>query len=73
MDKYDVEELILTMAEIVCENRELEKEVTRLQKIEKEYHQSIVERVSASEDASRNMLRAALVGINMEKNGNELA
>lgn len=71
MDKYDAEELIITMAEIVYENRELQWEVARLRKIEKDYHQSIAERCRASEEASRNMLRAAIVGINIGKNNNK--
>lgn len=71
MDKYDAEELVITLAEIVYENRELQREVARLRKIEKDYHQSIAERCRASEEASRNMLRAAIVGINIGKNNNK--
>ena len=65
MDKYDAEELILAMAEIVYENRELRCEAARLRRIEKDYHQSITDRCRASEEASKNMLRAAIVGIDI--------
>lgn len=72
MDKYDAEELIITMAEIVYENRELQREVARLRKIEKDYHQSINDRCRVSEEASRNMLRAAIVGIDIGKSNNKI-
>lgn len=72
MDNYDAEELILSMSEIVYENRALRQEVVRLRKIEKDYHQSINDRCRASEDASRNMLRAAIVGIDIGKSNNKI-
>ena len=37
MERYEVEDIILTMADIVRENRYLRKENDRLSKIEKEY------------------------------------
>ena len=67
MERYEVEDIILTMADIVRENRYLRKENDRLSKIEKEYKNSIFERAKESEQASRNMLNAALVGITQEK------
>ena len=63
MERYEVEDIILTMADIVRENRYLRKENDRLSKMEKEYQNSIFERTQESEQASRNMLNAALVGI----------
>lgn len=63
MERWQIEELILGMADIVMENRELRYENARLMKIEKEYHESIFEKARLSEQASRNMLNAALVGI----------
>jgi len=67
------EEIILTMANIVMENRKLREEVTRLRKVEEEYHQDIIDRCRASEQASLNMLNAALVGIAIGKDDKELA
>lgn len=67
MERYEVEDIILTMADIVRENRYLRKDNDRLSKIEKEYKNSIFERAKESEQASRNMLNAALVGITQEK------
>lgn len=67
MERYEVEDIILTMADIVRENRYLRKENDRLSKIEKEYQNSIFERTKESEQASRNMLNAALVGITQGK------
>lgn len=63
MERYEVEEIILTMADIVRENSYLRKENDRLSKVEEEYRNSIFERAKESEQASKNMLNAALVGI----------
>lgn len=49
MERYEVEDIILTMADIVRENRYLRKENDRLGKIEKEYQNSIFERAKESE------------------------
>ena len=67
MERYEVEDIILTMADIVRENRYLRKENDRLIKIEKEYRDSIFKRAKESEQASSNMLYAALVGITQGK------
>lgn len=72
MEQWEIEEIILGMADIVKENRLLREENERLSKVEEEYRQSIYERERQSEQASRNMLNAALVGITMEKNEKEL-
>lgn len=61
MERYDVEELILDMADIVHENRFMRQEITRLKKVEEEYHQSVLDRFRASEEASYNLLKTALV------------
>lgn len=63
MERYEVEGIILTMADIVRENRYLRKENDRLSKVEEEYRNSIFERAKESEQASKNMLNVALVGI----------
>lgn len=63
MERYEVEDIILTMADIVRENRYLRKENDRLSKVEEEYRNLIFERAKESEQASKNMLNVALVGI----------
>lgn len=73
MDRYNIEELVLGLADIIQENRYLREENARLQKVEKEYHQSIVDRCRESEDASLNMLKTACVGITQRKSDIELA
>ena len=67
--RYMIEELVLGLADIVNENRYLRKENARL----KEYHQSIIDRCRASEEASLNMLRDACVSIAQGKIDMELA
>lgn len=44
-----------------------------MKKVEKEYHQSIIDRCVESEQASLNMLKAACVGIAQGKNDMGLA
>ena len=73
MERYDIEELVLGLADIVRENRYLRQENTRLREVEKEYHQSIIDRCRESEQASLNMFKAACVGIAQGKNDMELA
>lgn len=70
--RYDIENMILEMADIVRENRILREENKRLRKVEKEYNDSIYKRAEQSEQASRNMVRAALVGVIAEKDNVEL-
>lgn len=71
--RYEVENIILTMADIVRENRYLRKENERLEKVEEEHRNFIFEIARASEQASRNMLNAVLVGIVQGKEDKELA
>lgn len=73
MEQWQIEEIVLGMADIVIENRQLREENKRLRKIEKEYHQSIIDRCRESEQASLNMLKAAMVGVVQGKNDKELA
>ena len=73
MDRYDVEDIVLEMAAIVKENQYLRKENERLKEVEKKYNEDIFERCRASEEASRNMLKAAIVGISMGKDDKQLA
>ena len=73
MDRYDVEDIVLEMAAIVKENQYLRKENERLKEVERKYNKEIFERCRASEEASRNMLKAAIVGISMGKDDKQLA
>ena len=70
--KYDIESIILEMADIVRENRILREENKRLRKVEKEYSDFICERAKQSEQASRNMVSATLVGVMTGKDDAEL-
>lgn len=70
--RYQLEDMILELADIVKENRYLRTENKRLKEIEKEYNQSIFNRAHESEEASRNMLKAALVGTINGKEDKEL-
>lgn len=63
VNRYKVEELILTMADIVVENRQLRQEVKRLREVEKEYHNHIMEEYRAGEEAVRNIIRMPLENI----------
>lgn len=73
MERYDIEELVLGLADIVQENRYLRVENERLRGVEKEYHQSIIDRCKQSEQASLNMLKATCVGVIQGKEDAELA
>ena len=63
MNRYETEELILTMADIVVENRQLRQEIKRLSEVEKEYHDYIMGQCRESEKAVRNIIRIPLENI----------
>lgn len=63
MNRYEAEKLILTMADIVVENRQLRQEVKRLSEVEKEYHDYIMEEYRAGEQAVREIIRMPLENI----------
>lgn len=63
MNRYDAEDLILTMADIVVENRQLRQEVNRLKEVEKEYHDYIMEEYRAGEQTFRDNIRIPLENI----------
>ena len=73
MKRSEAEEIILYMADLVQENWQLREENERLRKVEEDYHQSIIDRCRASEEASRNMLKATLIGIAQGKGDMEIA
>ncbi len=63
MNRYEAEDLILTMADIVMENRQLRQEVKRLGEVEKEFHDYIMEECRESERAFRDIIRIPLENI----------
>ncbi len=63
MNRYEAEELILSMANIVVENRQLRQEVKRLSKVEKEYYNYINEQCRESEQAVMDIIRIPLDNI----------
>ena len=63
MSRHEVEELILTMADIVVENRQLKQEVKRLREVKKEFHDYIMEEYRTGEEAVRNIIRILLESI----------
>lgn len=63
MNRYDVEEMILTMVDIVVENRQLRQEVKRLREVEKEYHDYIIWQCRKSEKAVRDIICIPLENI----------
>lgn len=63
MNRNEADELILSMADIVIENRQLRQEVKRLSKVEKEYYKYIAEQCRESEQAVRDIIRIPLDNI----------
>lgn len=56
-DKHDVEDIILCMADIVMENRNLRYEVARLEKIVEQYDKELRSRVNESDRANKELLK----------------
>ncbi len=63
MNRYEAEDLILTMADIVMENRQLRQEVKRFEEVEKEFHDYIMEEYREGEQAFRDIVRIPLENI----------
>ena len=63
MNRFEAEELILAMADIVVENRQLRQELKRLKEVEKEYHDYIMEEYRAGEETFRDIIRIPLENI----------
>lgn len=55
--------MILTMADIVMENRQLRQEVKRLKEVEKEFHDYINKQYREGERAFRDIIRIPLENI----------
>lgn len=62
MDRHDVEELILMMADIVCENRYLRQENQELREIKKQYNELLYKSCQDSEETNRLLVQSILVG-----------
>lgn len=63
MNRYEAENLVLTMADIVMENRQLRQEVKQLKEVEKEFHDYINKQYREGEQAFRDIIRIPLENI----------
>lgn len=61
-DRNDVEEIILCMADIVIENREMRKELEKMREYRKKYYQLIHEDMVNAEESSKEILKAIFAG-----------
>ena len=59
-DTYDFEEIILGMANLVIECRNLRREVKRLKEFEEKYYEAVNARFKDAQQHSINMLEAVL-------------
>ena len=62
LDRFDIEEIILGMADIVHENRELRRELKRAQEYEKRYHDLLDRCVDNANKSSAALLDGILMG-----------
>ena len=62
LDRYDVEEIILGMADIVMENRYLRHELEKAREYEKKYRELLDEDVKNANESSAMLLKACLMG-----------
>ena len=60
--REEVENIILCMADIVLENRELRERFAREESYEKKYHQLLADVVEEAERSNRELLKACLLG-----------
>lgn len=68
LERKDIEDIILGMADIVMENRDLRYEVARLRKAQEEYREYVREQVRNSEKADRELLKMILENVLMGGN-----
>ena len=61
-DRYDIENIILCMADIVMENRDMRKELKRMREYEKKYHKLIYDNLKESEESNKELLKAIFAG-----------
>lgn len=62
LNRKDVENIILCMADIVLENRELRERLAREESYEKKYNQLLADVVEEAERSNRELLKACLLG-----------
>ena len=70
LNRKDVENIILCMADIVLENRELRERLAREESYEKKYNQLLADVVEEAERSNRELLKACLLGC-FKTEGNE--
>lgn len=70
-DRRDVEDIILCMADIVKENRDLRYELERMCRLNQQYEQHVRDSVKSSEQANKEFLKMILEGALMRGNVND--
>ena len=71
LDRYDIEEIILGMADIVHENRVLRQELKRAKEYEKKYDDLLNRCVDNANKSTANLLEAIMAGCFATKEANE--
>ena len=61
-DRYDIEEIILGMADIVWENRRLRRELAEAKEYEKKYHDLLDQSVDHANKSTASLLEAIMAG-----------
>lgn len=62
MDRWELEELILGMAEIVYENRQLRKELEQMKEYKRKYNELIDQNVRQAGESQRALFEAITMG-----------
>ena len=70
--RKEIENIILGMAEIVVENRELRARLATEESYEKKYNQLLADVVAEAEQSNIDLLKACLLGCFNVNNGNEV-
>ena len=71
LTKYQIEEIVLGLADIIDECRYLRRENARLREVERKRDEEIVERLRANQEIERSMLMLGLGIIDKERERNE--
>ena len=61
-DRRDVEDIILCMADIVMENRDLRAELEQMREYRQKYYDLINDNLRSAEESNRMLLKACLMG-----------
>ena len=61
-DRYDIEDIILGMAEIVRENHALRAELEKMREYKQKYYDLVNENLRSAEESNRMLLKACLMG-----------